>query len=274
MTKGFEPIVREFDTWDAFVTQACEPGVWTKTTLASHTSNTKAAGLTGGYGTATWAEAVKFARFGWPEGRERLNDAIAVVMPKREVCRSYGRDVAGEYPIVSLAIAGDPMCMALPKRTLQAGHPVVRIDYGCNVSGGISAKAVLNRGAALLSIIDRLEARGFSTELRIVMQNEPAYGGQGPNFVVTCVYKRAGDALDIDRAAFALTNPSVQRRFKFALQEQVAEAQKHYADTYGGSIYGSIDPDAIYVPGAGDDDEKPELARKRMEQLFEEYLSA
>lgn len=270
-------ITREqFDTWEAFIAAAQEPARWeTASQCYAHAhAKAKHRGTWEGvewHGTETWEQATQFARYGWPEGRARMTDAIAVVAPERQSIASRGRDVAGEYPLVHLAIAGDPMCMHVTRRAAVHGTPVVRIDYGCNVGAFVSGDAVLNRGAALLSIVDRLEERGYSTEVRIVMQNK-SMGDNPQVYTTTVTFKHAGDALDIDLAAFAMTNPSVQRRFNFALMESKPEMEKAFVSGHGRSLYAPVDEDAIYVRGAEHADSDPTEARRRMEELFAEYL--
>lgn len=264
------PITDEFSSWDAFITRAADrsAAVWDDRKADMPQSESRL-----DRGTETFAEAVHLARFGWKEGRDKLTEAMVQVAPQREIHRVIHRDVAGEYPLVHFAVAGDPMAMALPRNVALAGSPVVRIDYASNVPARVDARCVINRGAALLSIIDRLEQRGFSTELRIIMSSEPAkYESTSPNYNLSIVYKRAGDALDIDRAAFALINPAVQRRLKFALQEQHARLERGYTNSYGMVVRKPLDQDAIYIPHADDEDYYPDQARSRMEAIFESHL--
>lgn len=254
-----------WDSWADFIAYAAQPSQW-KMAEPSSTHGTYSFTQT-----HTKEEAVNLALYGWPAGRDNLSDTLAIVNPERGVYRASGRDVAGDFPNVPMAIAGDPMCMTTTRRSHVASHPVIRIDYNISTSGTVDANCYVNRGAALLSIVDMLEARGYSCELRLFVK---AYSDHKRlNMAVT--YKRAGDALDLDRAAFAITHPSVLRRFYFSVCEQHPDLEKEFDVGYGvpDRTPWDNDPYSIFVPGpTNEDDMTANNSRASISRLFNEYL--
>lgn len=262
--------VHEFDTWAEFIAYASREPKWSPDNpqYGSHGTGGNREHFTG---TATFEDASRLALYGWPAGRENLVNTIAIVNPERTTYQSHSYDVAGEYPNVPRAIAGDPMSMVRQRRTHIASHPVVRIDYNVTVPWMLNADCIVNRGAALLSVVDALESRGYSCELRLIFKGY----SQTKRIHISIVYKRAGDALDLDRAAFAVTHPSVLRRFYFAVCEQHSDLRASFANNGYGQIDKSPwdkDPSSIFVPPADSSDEDPNYARERMNKLFVDYL--
>lgn len=263
-----------FDTWDEYVAFAAQPSKWREPT--EPTGAGPRSGPRPYNGNCTWDEAVHMARYGWQEGRENLAQAIAIARPERAIVQSTSRDVAGDYPLIPAAVAGDPMNMIVRRRSQVAARPVVRIDYNGSVSGKLDASRIVNRGAALLSIVDAMEARGYSCELRIIFKTWNA----AQRLSVAVTYKRAGEPLDIDRAAFALIHPATMRRLFLGCIEQFPEFERNFSPAhewaygYPDTTPWGDDPASIYIDGATNDDFSPEAARERMERHFAEYLES
>lgn len=265
-------VIREdFDSWDSWIDRASDTSrtAWGKGEDAFGTVH-KASNVAW-FGTATFPEAVDLSRYGWPAGRTMMADAIRVVMPARDAAPVWRHDVAGAFPDVARAAAGDPMSMLSPVRSARSARPVVRINYGRATLSDVPSKAIINRGAALLGIIDALEADGYSVELRLVFKsNEDSSGYSATAYHSAVTVKRAGDPLDLDRAAFALVNPAVLRRLAFAMRQQHA-ALAAWAGNMGYTDYSPwIDDDAaaIFVPSATAADSDSTAARRAVEALF------
>ncbi len=260
-------VLREFDTWDDFVNSVADRKANNRWTGKYRASNKT--GRAEWTGCENFAEAVNLARYGWPRGRERMGEVVAALAPERGVYIAKGYDVAGAFPDVQRAIGGDPAAMITPKRSQIAARPVVRIDYNYWVHSGISAQCILNRGAAVLSLCDQLENQGYSVELRIV---GTATSGDD-SFKVAVTYKRAGQALDLDRAAFAITHPAVLRYLTFALVEQHSEIEDTFQFGYGTPQQEPFDDGALFIPGASNADYSPEASREAVAKLVTDYLA-
>lgn len=238
-------IIRHFSSWHEFVTSAADQSLakWT-CERASHEQGR--GGANSWQGTSTFNEAVDMALYkGWPEGRELLSESLAIVSPRPEPYKSLEYDVAGAFPLVPLYLTGDPAHMVDFPGIHTATSPVVRIDYSNSVSAYITPKSIMLRGAAVLSLCNMLERRGYSVELRLV---ESAQVGSD---IMRCsiIYKKAGRPFDLDSAAFAIAHPSTLRRLNFAIYEQHPEIQAKFHSTYGYPIHKPFDtrPDTIFI---------------------------
>jgi hypothetical protein len=263
--------VRKFDSWYEFVSCAADESLAKWKRRASHGTESSYT-RHGWFATSTFDQAVNMAlNKGWPEGRKLLSDSLALVTPKPEPFRSEAYDVAGAYPIVQLYIAGDPATMVTSDNNITASKPVVRIDYCNSAHSAVSAECIMIRGAAVVSLAQTLEARGYSTEIRCAVY----WTSEGcPDFTYQFVFKRAGEYLDIDRAAFALAHPSTMRRFGFALLEQHDELERGYNTNYGRTTTQHFDDGkpTIFIPGPRSG-ETPETARKAIADAASAYFT-
>jgi hypothetical protein len=224
-------IVREFDSFYDFVTCAADHSLRKWGTTVSCQSSRGPDHSTPWYASASMEDAVDMALHrGWPEGRKLLSTVLAQVITQPIPFRSQSYDVGGAYPSVPAYCAGDPACMIEFQNNHILSRPVVSVDYKCNASASIKAQSIMFYGAAMLSLVLELEALGYSVELRITSDISAFIG---PSLRTSFIYKRAGENLDIDRAAFAIAHPSVLRRFTFAIEEQHQELRAGYQVGYG-----------------------------------------
>jgi hypothetical protein len=272
--------VREFDSWHEFVTTANDPQLvqWNESNRASQKPDRES-----WTGTATFADAVDMAlRRGWPEGRELLRDSLIAVRPQPKVYESLEFEVAGAFPCVPVYCAGDPAWMISdPGSVVRSAKPIVRIDYNHWVNADVDIKSMMLRGAAIVSLADSLERQGLSVELRIVGNSRDIYGGTNRTFRYSIVYKRAGEPLDLDRAAFAIAHPASMRRLAFAILEQHKELEKSFRGNYGSPLYqanpsisanSSLDAlTVLFVPGSRGG-ETPDSATAAVQKVAEKLL--
>jgi hypothetical protein len=207
-------IYQKYQSFDSFITDMDARQNESRWDNASHFE-----GREGGfYGAPSFDDAMRLARFGWAEGREKLLTALdaANASLDNRPAPAMTYDVAGMIPNPFLAAAGDPFNMATPAYSDAMSRPVIRLAVRTNVRAGVSGQAVMNFGGALLSLIDALERGGQSVELTATMA---ASGGSKKQFRVDVVLKQAGENLDLDRLAFAIAHPDMQRRFVFQWRE-------------------------------------------------------
>ena len=193
-----------------------------------------------------YEDALRLARNGWPEGRrsveaitERLNITGRVARP------DIVFDVIGEGGFdIGLALAGIPECAMdwrdSDQMVANSNGPIVRMVVDISTSAGIGANVIKRRGAALLALVDALEAAGRRVEI------EAVYFCSRRNYQITIMLKAAGDALQIDQIAFALAHPAFLRRFCHMADPRsnaYPAIQKSDADIYLG-------PMALYHGGA------------------------
>jgi hypothetical protein len=105
----------------------------------------------------------------------------------------------------------------------------------------------MNRGAAILSVIDSIENMGTSIELAVTNTSR----SQGVYIQTQTLVKRSGEHIDFDAIAFASAHPSMFRRIGFATWERVVEdgCEDKFKWAYGQSCDCQLlEMDQIYVP--------------------------
>jgi hypothetical protein len=166
----------------------------------------------------------------WTEGAERIVEGIATAEAMRAPLETttIGSDVAGFMPDVPAYLAGVPECMRTFETT-ESPSEIVSIGltgFTCNTS----ADAMLNRGIALLSLVDVLESSGYRCEI------VADFAIAGRNTLRSRIYiKRAGDHWDPTSAAFAMAHPAFFRRLFLKDMEGYSGLNKTTNSGYGTS---------------------------------------
>lgn len=157
--------------------------------------------------------AIKLCRDGWPDGANRaarLRDKIAAAHPIQRKLASWG--VAGAYPSVARALAGNPLAMRQFDNRESRRRPVLTLvsDFACNA--GVGGNAITNRAAVVAAIVDSVEASGFACH---VVAFEASRGGDCVQLCAATV-KESDQSADIGRLAFALGHAAMFRRLCWA----------------------------------------------------------
>lgn len=183
----------------------------------------------------SYPEAIHMARYGWPDGREQMTRNIELAGLLQQTSRAPLRalDVGGAYPLIPAAVAGDPMCMFSISEDETRTRQIIRFLVSISYSSKIKPHQIMNRGAAILSWVDRLEDAGARVEIIAVDSlncTRPSKGytkaADHSNKTLAITVKRAEDALDVDRLAFALIHPAMLRRIGFAHQERFPDQER------------------------------------------------
>lgn len=188
------------------------------------------------YGFTTFRDALDMALTGWKEGAERverLRDKINVANPKGPRLVSWG--VAGAYPSVARALAGNPLNMRKLDLARAKRKPVMTIVSHYGATADVDAQSMERRAACAAALVDEVETAGFSVELI-------AYTASSASNVVAetaFVLKEAGAALDVARVAFGLGHPAMLRRLTFAIRSSRREA-KPLGAGMGSTIYDGL----------------------------------
>jgi len=130
--------------------------------------------------------------------------------------------------------------------------PIVTMYVDIGATWNTSTEAMIRRGAAIVALVDQIEASG--KRVHIVAVN--AVGVSGARIdgekVSTLIYKitikESGEHLDMDRIAFATAHPSMLRRVWMRLIEIHSD---DYISGYGGVLTlqkEDIETNAMYVP--------------------------
>ena len=202
--------------------------------------------------------AVKMAREGWAEGRERITRIAEkfrqdILGNNRQEFQSpqFTRSVVGSGVNVGRFNAGMPDAMIV-RKPMPMSMPVINIVFNLTCSGGIGAEAYMERGAAVAALVDLLELAGRRVSVTAVLSDGHS-SDQHAEYVVRV--KHAGDPLQIDALAFALVHPAFFRRIGFSVLETMDKAsRKRLTVGDGGRGYGWVteakfDRGDLYMPG-------------------------
>jgi len=171
-------------------------------------------------GTRTWDEAHSLLTHGWREGRSKLADSteFAKAVTRQGVSEAWQHAPAGAFPHVPAYCAGIAECMMTPPGEEQrTSLPIVTIAVNIGAAHFTSTSVMINRGAAIVALIDSIEAQGQRVEL-ICCTRSILHNNGGPLDIRVTV-KRADEHVDLDRIAFTMAHPSMLRRMKFRIME-------------------------------------------------------
>lgn len=189
-------------------------------------------------GTRSWKEAWDMATVGWPEGTKKmaaLKDRISGVVGSYVKKLDYTYEVAGSVVDVGRFCSGEPECFMQFQDSVEEGkggklvHLLIRADALCDVT----TQEIFMRGAAILALVDALEQAGMIAEITMACANQSNWSSG--RTVYSVIAKRAGEALELDRMAFAIANASFFRRLMFsAMEQETPEIRQRMAVKEGG----------------------------------------
>lgn len=220
----------EYDTVEAFLADAAKGAAGEGRDWSEARSSVK--GTREFTGTSGIGEALTLARAGWPAGRAKMVQGVAAVAAAPSFSRAAARmlDVAGAYPIAALAAAGVPACMVTPVPVEESSRPIIRLGVSGSYSSFYTADEVMHFGAALLGLIDAIEAADMRVELNILFPSTSSRDMGTMSLGVRL--KEAQDSLDLDRCAFFLAHPSTLRRLVFGVIEYRSSSRR-WSPGYG-----------------------------------------
>jgi hypothetical protein len=158
-------------------------------------------------------DTINQARYGWPEGAEtasKIRDRVLAENPVRKEPIKYG--IAGAYPNVPRAVAGDPVNMRVFDSATSKKKPTITLVANMSVPWYVDANCISNRAASLAAVIDQIEAAGYCCEVVSVATTKSGSFKSSVNILA----KQSHQPVDIGRLAFALGNSGLFRRMVFA----------------------------------------------------------
>lgn len=157
--------------------------------------------------------------------------------------------VSGFTPIVPEFLAGSPTNM-LDETDLGFGiaqRPIIKIGIVISILCNIEASTLLNRGAAIISLIDYLESVGKRCEVYLLAKDvESIYMDCTVNTEI-CI-KKASDLWAPNMQAWAITHPAFFRRIVFRILESIKEFEPSLNNNYGftSSDFNKSDWDVLF----------------------------
>ena len=182
-------------------------------------------------GTKTYEDAVALSN-GWVAGAKKIEKARVLVAPKgKAVRREVVMREAGPG-VVSMGhyMAGHPQPYAVIKERNQPRNgkgKVVHVMVNISASSNVKRSVIERRGAAIVALVDALQAAGRRVEVTAVEAIN--YSGNHLEYHITV--KRAQDRLNLPTLAFALAHPAMLRRIVFAANE--SEGHEFFTEWVG-----------------------------------------
>lgn len=208
-----------FPSWGAFLDVA---GKRPRTYGASRRTTER-----GFSGTPDFPSALALARDGWPEGRANVDKVSAELFNfiSNDIQReNISFDVHGDFIDVARFVDNEPECWGVFETVKARGEGVklVRVLFNITASAGVSAKAMVAKGAVVTALVQLLEFAGHRVELTVC---EGTKGDKGGQFVTRILVKEFDQNLDLGRVAFAMAHPSMLRRLWFSLAENLVDRE-------------------------------------------------
>lgn len=209
-----------FESWEAWLRAVQGDSEMMKENRSSRSVNRGASWDLG----AEWREALKLANSGWSEGR-KLVGAVGEEYARRLKGRGGNRfrpryETDGGQVDVPLFLSGEPECMSVPRRQPSGPGRVVTMRVSSGFSQSWEAASIARRGAAIVALVDCLEAAGRRAEVWFEFGLYAKHDhSAGARMRVEVCIKRAGEALNLDLMGFALAHPVCFRRLGFSYME-------------------------------------------------------
>jgi len=214
----------------------------------------------------SFEEALDMALAGghWPEGCKDLQKAIADAPLSINVdpADSFELDRIGAAVDVGEYLNNSPECMIYCE-PVQQEKPVVTIGVQVHRSFDTPASSALNRGRAIMAVIDALEAQGKRVELWAIL----AAPDTCKTIEAHIKLKSASQALCLENLAYALGHSAFSRRLGFRLIEAYTAKSTH--GCYGGgTVKTEYDINYGYQIGGYD---TPQIALREAEETLKEF---
>lgn len=170
----------------------------------------------------TWRETKKILLCdGWVEGADRMRaiaEGIEGEMGNQMEAKQVCHDVCGQALDVAAYLSGQPECFMDLQQVQRAGAGrVVSIVLNNTSCKDTKSVTYLNRGAALLSLIDILETAGYRCDLTVFCSF--CNDNYSHEFVVMIPIKAGNEPANVERIAFALGHPAFTRRAVYNIMD-------------------------------------------------------
>ena len=211
------------ESWDEFVHDLRTR----KINWGQNGNGSEATGSSDWSGCDGWEEALQYAVKGHPAGRAAIESAAVKVTMEPEPL--WDTAPVGAFPCIPANAAGVPEDMfAMSDIAPPSPSPIVRIAVNMSANCYVDAQEIVNRGVAIVSLIDRIQLSGRRVELIAIKHGE----SRPDKFVWSVTVKRPEEPIDMDRVGLCFATPIMLRRFFFRVLEFMTP---HEVDGYGAS---------------------------------------
>ena len=216
-------------------------------------------------GCRDWNAALDYAVKGHAVARAAIDSVTLKVISSPEPL--WDTAPVGAFPCIPAYAAGVPEDMfAMSDIAPPVQSPVVRIVVNMSASAAVDANHIVNRGAAIVTLIDRIQSTGRRVKLIAVKHGEY----RNDRFIWSVTVKRPEEPIDMDRVGLVFATPIMLRRFFFRVMEfMVPHAvtgygySKHFAEECNGA-------DLVIPNIAGSEYCTPDRANATVTALWEQ----
>ena len=157
----------------------------------------------------TWEDAVEQVRTGNPKLVQQLFEGANILNALIEADKNGEiRDVTGEYFDVADFLSGEPEVFC--RQEFDGKRQVVPVWVNFGMLANVSPKTIVNRGCAIVALVDELQNLGYIVDLRVVKGTDHRTLGK-----IYADIKVHTDPVDLDELAFLIANPLNLRRIWF-----------------------------------------------------------
>ena len=247
------------ESWDEFVHDLRTRKInWSE-------GGSEAYDTSGWSGCRDWDSALDYAVKGHSVARAAIESVAVKVTSSPEPL--WDTAPVGAFPCIPAHAAGIPEDMfAVSELAPPVQSPIVRIVVNMSASAGIDPSHIVNRGAAVVTLIDRIQATGRRVELIAVKHGH----WRKDRYVWSVTVKRPEEAIDMDRVGLCFATPIMLRRFFFRVMEFVVPEpvngysySTHFADECSGA-------DLVLPNISGDEYSTPARANALVQRLWDE----
>jgi hypothetical protein len=174
----------------------------------------------------SWQHCIHLMEHGCPATTQAVESASVKVTFEAGPTWEYAP--VGAFPCIPGYAAGVPENMFVPQDDgASNAKPIVRIAVNVVCSGWVDAQDIINRGAAVIALIDKIQSEGQRVELVAFCHVESR---NDDRIIASVTVKRPEEPVDMDRIGFALAHPSMLRRAMFRVIECLCP---YYLSGYG-----------------------------------------
>ena len=199
------------DSWDEFLHD-----LKTKQVLPAWQG--RCSSVDGGFSftrSTSWEKCIELAEHGDKVTTEQVESASVKITFEAGPTWEYAP--VGAFPCIPGYAAGVPENMFVPQDDgASNAKPIVRIAVNIVCSSWVDAQDIINRGAAVIALIDKIQGAGQRVEL-IAICHINAFNSD--RIIASVTVKRPEEPVDMDRIGFALAHPSMLRRAMFRVVE-------------------------------------------------------
>ena len=257
------------DSWDEFLTDLKHKPILSEW-------EDKAESIKGSQkftGSKSYEDSLDLAERGCKTTREAIHSASFKV--STDFIPEWETAPVGVFPCIPAYAAGVPEDMFTPSEWgMPVPKPVVRIVVNITAAHYVDKEHIINRGAAIVQLIDRVQLAGQRVELVAAFHAKEL--GCNDTYEYSVVVKRAEEPVDLDRIAYAIAHPSMLRRTMFRIMEQTVP---HEVSGYGEvtDFMESVKGRDLYIQsmlGGSAGYETREVAKATVSELWETAAKA